>query len=134
MAADERAAGADPAPRTDALDPEARAKQAKDARNRRWTKWAGTAVAVVALLRLAAYVFPAGLPACDARSVRDALAGIAKDSNLDIKDIVGIETAVSESDHRTCTARLLHADGETRVTYRIYRDDPKVRIIEPQPL
>ena len=47
MAADERAAGADPAPRTDALDPEARAKQAKDARNRRWTKWAGTAVAVV---------------------------------------------------------------------------------------
>ena len=135
---DERAAGAgvDPAPQAAALDPEARARQAKEERNRRWAKWAGTALAVVALLRVAAYFFPAGLPACDASSVRDALAGIAKENNLEVKDIVGIETAASESDHRTCTARLLQAEGGLGVTYRVYREDgkPMVRITESQPL
>ena len=136
MATDERAAGANPAPQADARDPEAQARRIRDERSRRWEKWAGTALAAVALLGLAAYFLPAGLPACDANSVRDALVNSAKENNLDLKTIVGVETVASESDHRTCTARLLHSDGELGVTYRVYGEDGQamVRITETRPL
>ena len=131
-----RAAGGS-APEGTALGPEARADHARQARNRRWAKWAGTAVAVVALLRLAAdFLLPARLPACDASEVRDTLKTLAQAQGVDLNDILAVETTASESDHRSCTARFVRADGEATAIYRIYRQDrkPVVRLVEMQPL